>query len=252
MLRSLVCLTLLILIAGFAPAQGDKTTPKPKAKAKAKVDRPTPTAADVAYGEHPRQKLDFWQAKSEKPTPLVVLIHGGGWNGGDKTGYGTGSIKPFLDQGISVAAINYRFIAQAIEQKVEPPVKAPLHDAARAIQFLRSKSKEWNLDKKRVGATGGSAGACTSLWLAFHDDMADPKSTDPVARESTRLTAVAVAGVQTSLDPTQVRGWMPNAKMAPTPSAIARTRTASRRSTRRSRTARNSCRGSRSIRPSNW
>jgi acetyl esterase/lipase len=94
---------------------------------------------------------------------------------------------------------------------VEPPVKAPLHDAARAIQFLRSKAKEWNLDKNRVGATGGSAGACTSLWLAYHPDLADSKSDDPVARESTRLTAVAVAGAQTSLDPKQVREWMPNA-----------------------------------------
>ena len=36
---------------------------------------------------------------------------------------------------------------------------------------------------KRVGSTGGSAGACTSLWLAFHDDLADPSSPDPAARE---------------------------------------------------------------------
>jgi acetyl esterase/lipase len=210
-LRSAACLTLLLLIAAGAPAQDEKKPPQPKPKPK-KVERPTPTAADVAYGEHPRQKLDFWQAKSDTPTPLVVLIHGGGWVNGDKAGYGTGSIKPFLDQGISVAAINYRFIAHGIKDKVEPPVKAPLHDAARAIQFLRSRAKEWNLDKTRVGATGGSAGACTSLWLAFHTDLADPKSSDPVARESTRLTAAAVAGAQTSLDPKQVREWMPNAK----------------------------------------
>ncbi len=58
---------------------------------------------------------------------------------------------------------------------------------------------------------GGSAGACTSLWLAFHDDLADPKSDDPVARESTRLTCAAVTGAQTSLDPKQVREWIVNA-----------------------------------------
>jgi acetyl esterase/lipase len=208
--RSALCLILCILISGSAPAQ-DKTNPKTKAKPKRKVDRPIPTHADVAYGEHARHKLDFWQAKSDTPTPIVVLIHGGGWSGGDKTNYGTGSIKPFLDAGISVAAINYRFIAQGIKDKVVPPVKAPLHDAARAVQFLRSRAKEWNIDKTRVGATGGSAGACTSLWLAFHPDLADPKSDDPVARESTRLQAVAVGGAQTSLDPKQVREWMPNA-----------------------------------------
>jgi acetyl esterase/lipase len=212
-LRTLVSVVLLSVFACLAPAQTEKKPEKKPDKSKPKriVERPTPTVADVAYGEHPRQKLDFWQAKSETPTPLVVLIHGGGWNGGDKSGYGTGSIKPFLDVGISVASINYRFIAQGIQDKVVPPVKAPLHDAARAIQFLRSKAKEWNIDKTRVGATGGSAGACTSLWLAYHPDLADPKSEDPVARESTRLQAVAVGGAQTSLDPKQVREWMPNA-----------------------------------------
>ena len=91
-----------------------------------------------------------------------------------------------------------------------PPVKAPLEDAARALQFVRSKAEEWNIDKKRIGATGGSAGGCSSLWLAFHDDMADPKSNDPVARESTRLYCAAVNGAQVSLDPKELREWMPN------------------------------------------
>ena len=110
-----------------------------------------------------------------------------------------GLTRGLLDAGISVAAVNYRFIAQAMEQKVEPPVKACLRDAARALQTLRAKAKEWNLDPARVGATGGSAGACTSLWLALHDDLADPASADPVARQSSRLAAAAVSGAQTSL-----------------------------------------------------
>jgi len=109
-----------------------------------------------------------------------------------------------------VAAINYRFIPQAMEQKVEPPVKACVHDAARALQTIRSKAKEWNIDPTRIGATGGSAGACTSLWLALHDDLADAKSEDPIARESTRLTCAAVSGAQTSLDPKELREWIAN------------------------------------------
>ena len=59
--------------------------------------------------------------------------------------------------------------------------------------------------------TGGSAGACTSLWLALHDDLADPASSDPVARQSSRLTCAAVNGAQTSLDPKELREWIPNA-----------------------------------------
>ena len=105
--------------------------------------------ADYAYGkDHERQKFDFWQAKSDKPTPVVLLIHGGGWMNGDKTGYGTNDIQPFLNEGISVAAINYRFIAAGDGARVEPPVKACLHDAARALQTIRSKAKEWNIDRQ--------------------------------------------------------------------------------------------------------
>ena len=98
------------------------------------------------------------------------------------------------------------------EADEEPPVKAPLHDAARALQFVRSKASEWNLDKERIGAAGGSAGACSSLWLAFHDDLADPGSDDPVARESTRLWCAAVKGAQTTLDPKQMKEWTPNSR----------------------------------------
>lgn len=170
---------------------------------------PPPTVAKLAYGTHERQVLDFWKAKSDKPTPLVLYIHGGGWRGGDKSSVGA-AVQQYLDAGISVAAINYRFVQQGVDQKIEPPVKAPLEDAARALQFIRSKAAEWNLDKKRVGATGGSAGGCSSLWLAFHDDLANPKSDDPVARESTRLYCAAVIGAQTSLDPKELREWMPN------------------------------------------
>jgi acetyl esterase/lipase len=194
----------LLILPSMAFAQG-------KARDHQPPERPTPTVADHVYGQDSeRQKFDFWQAKSERPTPLVLLIHGGGWRGGDKSGYGTPAIQPYLDAGISVASLNYRFIDQAMEQKVEPPVKACLHDAARALQTIRSKAKDWNLDPTRVGATGSSAGACTSLWLALHDDLADPSSSDPIARESSRLSCAAVNGAQTSLDPKQLREWIPN------------------------------------------
>jgi acetyl esterase/lipase len=202
MTRILACsLTACLWFGVGAIAQEKKKDPPP---------RPTPTAANVKYGNHERQVIDFWKAKSDKPTPLVLFIHGGGWRNGDKTGLGGGVIQRYLDAGISVAAINYRFVQHGVEQKIEPPVKAPLEDAARALQFIRSKAGEWNIDKKRIGATGGSAGACSSLWLAFHDDMADPKSDDPVARESTRLFCAAVSGAQVTLDPAPLREWMPN------------------------------------------
>jgi acetyl esterase/lipase len=201
----LAIVLLLVPTSVFAQAK----TKKPKKPAPPRLE---PTVADFAYAhDSERQRFDFWQAKSDKPTPVVLLIHGGGWVGGDKSGYGTTQIQPFLDAGISVAAIDYRFIAQAMKQNVEPPVRAPLMDCARALQTIRSKAKEWNIDPTRIGSTGSSAGACTSLWLAFHDDLAKPESSDPIERESTRLKCAAVVAAQTSLDPKEVSEWIPNA-----------------------------------------
>jgi len=172
---------------------------------------PTPTLSEVAYGSHERHVLDFWKAKSDKPTPLVFVIHGGGWSGGSKERLSRFVDTPtLLNAGISVVAINYRYTHNA--QGLKPPVKAPLFDAARALQFVRSKAAEWNIDKTHIAAAGSSAGACTSLWLLYHDDLADPESDDPIARESTRLYCAAVNNAQTTLDPQQMKEWTPNSK----------------------------------------
>jgi acetyl esterase/lipase len=203
MRRTLASTVIVLAALGAARAQSPRRAPPP---------RPAPTVADFVYGQDSeRQRLDFWQARSERPTPVALLIHGGGWKGGDKTDFGDADIQPLLNAGISVVALDYRFIAQAMAQNVEPPVKACVLDAARALQTVRSKAAEWRLDPSRIGATGVSAGACTSLWLAFHDDLADPRSSDPIARESTRLTCAAGRAPQTSLDPKELREWMPNA-----------------------------------------
>ena len=210
-------LALLILApVPIALAQSQPKAKAAKAAAKAAAENPPvvpPTLAEVRYGPHERHVLDFWRAASATPTPVVFVIHGGGWQGGEKERVNKFvNVEGLLAQGISVVAINYRFIKHAEAEGVTPPVKAPLHDAARALQFVRSQAAAWNLDKTRIGAAGGSAGACSGLWLAFHDDLADPKSADPVARESTRLFCAAVIGAQTTLDPVQMKSWTPNSK----------------------------------------
>jgi acetyl esterase/lipase len=159
-----------------------------------KADKPAPDVANAKYGPHERNVIDLWKAKTEEPAPLVIYIHGGGFRAGDKSTLDADLLARCREAGVSVAAINYRFSQHA-------PYPAPMLDGARAVQFLRSKAKEWNLDPKRFAATGGSAGAGISLWMAFRDDMADPASADPVARESTRLLCAAVLGAQASYDP---------------------------------------------------
>ncbi len=168
----------------------------------------TPTQANVAYGQHSKQVLDFYKADSPKPTALLFFIHGGGWMSGDKVN--PDFAANCLKSGISMVSINYRLIPEAQADGVSPPVKGCLDDCARALQFVRSKAAEWNIDKTRIGGCGGSAGGFNVLWLAFHPDLAKPDSPDPVARESTHLRCVMTFVPQTSLDPTQMKEWIPN------------------------------------------
>jgi len=214
-----IALTLACFLVLVLPlAAQDKEKKKASLKA-AKIDPaytagvPKPTLANIRYGNHERQIVDFWKAESSTTTPLVFVIHGGGWQGGEKERVDRFvDVAALLEAGVSVAAINYRFIKMAEDEGIKPPVKIPLQDATRALQFVRSKAAEWNVDKNHIGAAGGSAGACSSLWIAFHDDLVDAKSVDPVARESSRLQCVAVTGAQTSLDPQQMKEWTPNSK----------------------------------------
>src|SRR5262245_19887460 len=194
-LRSIVvrlglCASIMLLSAQPAFAQA---TAKQKGDAKS-----TPDMANVSYGPHERNVMDVWKAKSDQPTPLLVFSHGGGFRGGSKEALQPYLLNGCLANGISVVAINYR---------LSPEFHFPAHymDSARAIQFARSKAKEWNLDPKRIAASGGSAGAGTSLWLGLHDDMAYPNNSDPLLRESTRLSCTVVFGAQSSYDPRLIK-----------------------------------------------
>lgn len=160
--------------------------------------RPDADYANVTYGPDERNVLDIWVAKSDEPTPLVIFYHGGGFRGGDKRSLNAELLKGLREGGVSVAAVNYRLSGTA-------PFPAQMHDCARALQFLRLHAKKYNIDPTHVGATGGSAGAGISQWLAFHDDLADPDSADPVERQSTRLSCAVVYAAQTTYDPRAIK-----------------------------------------------
>ncbi|MCZ6675041.1 MAG: alpha/beta hydrolase [Verrucomicrobia bacterium] len=154
---------------------------------------PDPTHANVAYGDHPQQVIDFWQADIGARGPLVVYIHGGGFSGGSKDSIGAAKVEAFLAAGIHVATVEYRLLKHA-------KLPAAHDDAVRAIQFIRSKARDWAINPNLIGAFGGSAGAQLVAYLAWHDDMADPESSDPIARQSTRLACVAPLNGQATMD----------------------------------------------------
>ncbi|MEM9354834.1 MAG: alpha/beta hydrolase [Pseudomonadota bacterium] len=163
-----------------------------------------PTHEDVEYGPHDRNVFDLWLAESEKPTPLLICIHGGGFSGGDKSGIQGDAemIRAMLDAGISVAAINYRLTEGG---KNAYPI--PMRDGARAVQFLRHRADRYNLDKNRFGAMGGSAGGCMLMWLGFHPDLSRQDHKDPVVRESSRLQVLAPFGGQSCLHIPTLENW---------------------------------------------
>lgn len=167
----------------------------------AQTEKPKPDIENGKYGPYERNVFDLWKPKSKKPTPLVVYIHGGGLRSGDKSGISPNQLTQMLKAGLAVMAINYR---------LTPEVVFPQHfmDSARAIQYARFNAKEFNIDPKKIAATGGSAGGLTSLWIGFRDDMADKKNADPVLRQSTRLRAMAISAAQTTLVPDVVAKYV--------------------------------------------
>lgn len=151
-----------------------------------------PTVKDVKYGAHAKELINFWQFESDKPVGVLLDIHGGGWMGGKKAE----SQNPHhRKKGYHLASISYPLVNEGAQQ---PEM---LNAALRAVQFLRYKAKEWNIDPQRIVVTGGSAGGCSSLLVALHDDVADPKSSDPIERFSSRVAGACVAGAQTTMNP---------------------------------------------------
>ncbi|MFC1736966.1 alpha/beta hydrolase fold domain-containing protein [Candidatus Hydrogenedentota bacterium] len=168
--------------------RGDKGKRNSNAKNTAKkrqAPRIKPDLANIAYGdENPEvQALDVYLAKSETPTPVMVYIHGGGWRNGSKNRIPDLLAKECLPNGISVISVEYRFSYEAIHP-------AQVNDCTRAIQFIRTKADEWNLNPCKIGVMGGSAGGHLVLWIGLHDDAAAWLTLDSVKRESSRVSCV--------------------------------------------------------------
>jgi acetyl esterase/lipase len=86
---------------------------------------------DIPYAgsDNPRQRLDLYLPETQAenmPLPLIVHIHGGGWQAGDRMGGLTRMLPAMLASGVSVVSMEYRFIKEAMDAGIDPPVQAPL------------------------------------------------------------------------------------------------------------------------------
>ncbi|MEJ7823280.1 MAG: alpha/beta hydrolase [Chitinophagaceae bacterium] len=153
---------------------------------------------DIAYGELKENVFDIFLPASKQPSSLVIYVFGGGFiRGNQAQPYNAGGplINALLSKNIAYASINYRYLSDDGQG-----VFKCFNDVIRGLQFIRYHSKELNIDKTNIVLMGGSAGAGTSLWIGFHDDMADKKNIDPVLRESTRLKGMVAIETQANYD----------------------------------------------------
>ncbi len=202
-LFALVSVIVLLASCGSDPgATGDTTPPQPLdlMASPAPFDLGSIDAEyfeAVSYGPYEENLFDIYLPASDQPTPLLIYIHGGGFTGGSRdTTDSQDFVEAYLTNGIAFASIDYRLL-----QSPDPDgVIKPLQDSTRCLQFIRYHATQLNIDPSNIILMGGSAGAGTSLWIGFNDEMADPQSEDPVLRQSTRVNAVIAISTQATYD----------------------------------------------------
>ena len=148
------------------------TKRRPDAEAKggaARLPEGVEAHFDLAYAgtDNPRQRLDLYLPKvrkSDKPLPLIVFIHGGGWRNGDKAG-GGGKVASFVQSGeFAGASIGYRLTSEA-------QWPAQIHDCKAAIRWLKAHAKEHGLDPEKIAVWGTSAGGHLVSHLGTSGDV---------------------------------------------------------------------------------
>jgi len=165
----------------------------------------TPTKADVSYGPEPHQLMDICLPPNGAGPFPVVLFYGGIWQS-DKHVPDPGR---FFPNGCAVIAVETRGMQDAARAKISPPISVVLLDARRAVQFVRLHASEWNLDAQRIAVAGGSQAAIPALYVACEGEQANPESTDPVERVSTRVVCAGSYRGPGSIDPKRLLEWQP-------------------------------------------
>lgn len=180
-LRRLLGLGAVVALAGTGAVTAQQDSVRPA------VNRALPPGVrvlrDLDYipGGHERQRLDLYlPEKADRPLPLIVWVHGGGWQGGDKAGC---PAVRFATNGYAVAAINYRFSQHAI-------FPAQIHDCKAAIRWLRANAGQYRLDPEHSAAWGGSAGGHLVALLGTTAHVKEFEGPGGNADQSSRVQAV--------------------------------------------------------------
>lgn len=172
---------IILFIIFSASACAKEPTPPPAPPKGIKALR------DLDYGgkNNARQKLDLYlpETKPEKPLPLIVYVHGGGWETGSKND--CAFVFALMQEGLYAAAsLNYRLTDQG-------PMPAQIHDCKAALRWLRAHAEEYGYDAGRVGLFGISAGGHLVSLLGTTQDVADLDGDVGTKGPSVKIACVA-------------------------------------------------------------
>jgi len=122
----------------------------------------------------------FLPEGATSPGPAIVICPGGGYAGLSMVYEGYKEANWFQQHGVAAFVLQYRLPAKGYRHPV------PLLDAQRAVRLVRSRAAEWNVDPKRVGVMGFSAGGHLAATLETHFETPAAPPTDAVDQESCR------------------------------------------------------------------
>jgi len=127
-------------------------------------------------------KLDMYipEMPIASPMPAVVFIHGGGWKSGDKY---PSRINIMATHGFLGLSINYRLSGIAL-------FPAAVEDAKCAVRWLRANAEKYNVDPKRIGVWGGSAGGHLAMMVGTTDETAGLEGNGGWKGISSRVQAI--------------------------------------------------------------
>lgn len=163
--------------------------------------------SNVPYGSDTRQKMDIFlpAGRSSDKTPVIIYIHGGAWVDGDKSEFL--QVKPLVEQsfpGFAMISFNYRLFDFVSKQNRFP---AQEEDVKAALQFIRSKLKEWNISEKII-LSGASAGGHLALLHGLKNKESDIKGLIAFF-PPTDLTSLFGFNNLTTLGLTEIMGGTP-------------------------------------------
>lgn len=146
--------------------------------------------------------MDLHRPEASGPVPVVLYLHGGGWQVGDKADHAEQRMTALAAHGIAVASANYRFASQAT-------YPAQVHDVKAAVRWLRARGGEHQLATGRVGIWGASAGAYLASMVGL--TAGDPDLEGRVGEhfdQSSRVQAVVHWFGQSDLLANSRRSWL--------------------------------------------